>query len=142
MTPSQGCVDAKYVQHTADIPSQGSFSFLPPRLGIATSGGAAKAGALRLAHFFQFGHGRLSLPRELTFVDISSQICFFRKLVTLLLSLHCNIDACCAYSSSRQLNSAISNIIPPKITNIKIPKSFQEAIMELPFATPPHLNCL
>ena len=36
----------------------------------------------------------------------------------------------------------IWNTIPPKITNIKNPKSFQEAIMELPFTTPPHLNCL
>ena len=36
----------------------------------------------------------------------------------------------------------IWNMIPPKITNIKNPKSFQEAIMELPFTTPPHLNCL
>ena len=36
----------------------------------------------------------------------------------------------------------IWNMIPPKINNIKNPKSFQEAIMELPFATPPHLNCL
>ena len=35
----------------------------------------------------------------------------------------------------------IWNVIPPKITNIKNPKSFQEAIMELPFTTPPHLNC-
>ena len=36
----------------------------------------------------------------------------------------------------------IWNMIPSKITNIKNPKSFQEAIMELPFTTPPHLNCL
>ena len=36
----------------------------------------------------------------------------------------------------------IWNMIPPKITNIKNPKLFQEAIMELPFTTPPHLNCL
>ena len=36
----------------------------------------------------------------------------------------------------------IWNMIPPKITNIKNPRSFQEAIMELPFTTPPHLNCL
>ena len=36
----------------------------------------------------------------------------------------------------------IWNMIPSKITNIKHPKSFQEAIMELPFTTPPHLNCL
>ena len=36
----------------------------------------------------------------------------------------------------------IWNMIPPKITNIKNSKSFQEAIMELPFTTPPHLNCL
>ena len=28
------------------------------------------------------------------------------------------------------------NMIPQKITNIKNPKSFQEAIMELPFTTP------
>ena len=35
----------------------------------------------------------------------------------------------------------IWNMIPSKITNIKNPKSFQEAIMELPFTTP-HLNCL
>ena len=32
----------------------------------------------------------------------------------------------------------IWNMIPSKITNIKNPKSFQEAIMELPFTTPPH----
>ncbi len=30
----------------------------------------------------------------------------------------------------------IWNMIPSKITNIKNPKSFQEAIMELPFTTP------
>ena len=36
----------------------------------------------------------------------------------------------------------IWNMIPSKITNIKNPKSFQEAIMELPFTTPAHLNCL
>ena len=36
----------------------------------------------------------------------------------------------------------IWNMIPPKNTNIKNPKSFQEAIMELAFTTPPHLNCL
>ena len=36
----------------------------------------------------------------------------------------------------------IWNMIPSKITNIKNPKSFQETIMELPFTTPPHLNCL
>ena len=36
----------------------------------------------------------------------------------------------------------IWNMISPKITNIKNPNLFKESIMELPFTTPPHLNCL
>ena len=36
----------------------------------------------------------------------------------------------------------IWNMIPPHITEIANPIAFQEAIMNLPFTTPNHLNCL
>ena len=36
----------------------------------------------------------------------------------------------------------IWNMIPPHITEIENPKAFQAAIMNLPFKTPNHLNCL
>ena len=98
----------------------GSFSFLPPRLGVASSGDDAEAGALHLRPFFQFGLGTPFVATRIYFPGyFIPNLLFFHKLVTLLLSLYCKIDACCAHSSSRQLNSSslkfvfLSRLTPP-----------------------------
>ena len=72
-------------------------------------------------------------------------------LITKGVTQHCSTSVISGHSIATTNTARLSfyprtiriwNMIPPNISEIENPIAFQAAIMNLPFTTPSHLNCL